>query len=427
MPPPKQKKQATARQKHGKPYSFAEARLCCQRLMPYMTNHVMSLVPVQKPGLGTMGVDESMRCYYDPAILEEWTIEEAAGVILHEDLHVLLRHCKRAKATIGERPSEEEVTRWNWAVDFVVNQILRDANTKMPDGVLYPEDFGFPKNLTAEEYYHLLEQKIPPQGKQEQQPVLGGSGADGQKKEWEAGKQEGDQEDGKDQGQGQGTQPGLGEVEQEMLARQVAREVEEREKAKGRGTVPGYLSRMAEEILRPKTDPVRELLAQVKYAINAVNGFGDYTWKNMNRRCPPGGMRLPAHVQPIPRVTVICDTSGSMGAEDLALSLGVVSQVLKGLPGDGVTVVCGDASLQSAQRCFRADQVQMVGGGGTSMRRVIEESLEGRRKPDVIVVCTDGETDWPIEPVGPRVVACLTRKSDSYPVPDWLKAVEIRP
>jgi hypothetical protein len=72
--------------------------------------------------------------------------------------------------------------------------------------------------------------------------------------------------------------------------------------------------------------------AEVKYAVGCTSGFGDFTYRKPNRRQPQGGALLPAHVNPIPRVTVIVDTSGSMEQSDLALALGVIGNALRSLP-----------------------------------------------------------------------------------------------
>jgi hypothetical protein len=49
---------------------LAEARILAARKMPYLTHQVMTLIPVERPGLGTMAVDEYCRMYFDPAFLE---------------------------------------------------------------------------------------------------------------------------------------------------------------------------------------------------------------------------------------------------------------------------------------------------------------------------------------------------------------------
>ena len=48
-------------------YGFAEARLRCHKYMPYVYHHVASLIPVERPGLGSLAVDVSV--HFDA----EWT------------------------------------------------------------------------------------------------------------------------------------------------------------------------------------------------------------------------------------------------------------------------------------------------------------------------------------------------------------------
>ena len=61
------------------PYTFGEARLRSCRKLPYLTKHVMSLIPVKHSGLGTFAIDQYMRVYFDPACLESWTLDQCAG------------------------------------------------------------------------------------------------------------------------------------------------------------------------------------------------------------------------------------------------------------------------------------------------------------------------------------------------------------
>ena len=144
----------------------------------------------------------------------------------------------------------------------------------------------------------------------------GGSAADGQPRPWEDGPPSQEH-------------PGLAEHDQNLVEAAVAKAIEQYQEQRGRGSVPGGLARAAAELLHPKVDPARELLAKVKYAVGCTSGFGDFTYRKPNRRQPQGGALLPAHVKPIPRVTVIVDTSGSMEQSDLALALGVIGNALR--------------------------------------------------------------------------------------------------
>ena len=134
----------------------------------------------------------------------------------------------------------------------------------------------------------------------------GGSGSDGQPRPWE------------DRPSDECDTPGMDEYNQRMLEQDVVVKIDEWQK--GRGDAPGYIKRFADEILRSKVDPFEALHAALKYAVTAVNGLGDYARRKLARRQPPGSTRLPAPIKPIPRATVIVDTSGSMGSKLLARS-----------------------------------------------------------------------------------------------------------
>jgi predicted metal-dependent peptidase len=502
---------------------LAEARIFAARKMPYMTHQVMSLLPVERPGLGTMAVDDYCRLYFDPAFLEGRDLKHLAFVVLHEAVHVWGRHARRALRLLGEKPARDRLGIWRTAVDAAVNDVLEQSGLRCPDEGITPAKLGLPRNKTPEEYFDLLlaKSKQEEEQRQQQQPQPADTGdeqdpqpgedeedqdgqdeaQEGQDQGEEEGAEEGqdqgeeegeqpadgegqsegqdgegqdapgdqpadqpgeDQAEGADQGQGQGEgqgepegddpaevggsaadgqprpwedgppseeHPGLAEHEQNIVEAAVAKAIEQYEQQRGRGSVPGGLARQAADLLHPKVDPARELLAKVKYAVGCTSGFGDFTYRRPNRRQPAGGALLPAHVKPIPRVTVIADTSGSMKAADLALALGVIQGALRSLPDPrGLRVLAGDTTVACAKNVFRPEQVELCGGGGTDMSALIVTAAEERPAPKAILVVTDGETGWPSEPVAPRVVACLTRKPRYCPMPPkWIDTVILNP
>jgi predicted metal-dependent peptidase len=200
----------------------------------------------------------------------------------------------------------------------------------------------------------------------------------------------------------------------------VAEKIAEKSQGKGRGGMRGW----ANDVLSPRVDPKAKLLRAVRKAVEFASGAGDYSYRRPNRRNPRPDMVLPSSVQPIPRVTVIVDTSGSMDQRDLGLSLGLIGKVLNGFRiRDGLRVLCGDESVASVGKVFSPKQVELAGGGGTDMRPLIFEAAKAKPQPGVIVVCTDGYTPWPSDPVGVPVVACITRESTMKAVPPWMEAV----
>jgi predicted metal-dependent peptidase len=421
---------------------LAEARILAARKMPYMTHQVMSLIPVEKPGLGTVCVDEYCRLYFDPAFLERHNLKDLGFIVLHEAVHVWSRHAKRGLRLLGERPAGDRLKTWRIAVDAAVNDVLVQSRLECPEEGITPGKLGLPQNKTAEEYFDLLLQRAKQEEEQSREPAqtenqsqeptepevqgqseggaenpaeVGGSAADGQPRPWEDGPPSAEH-------------PGLAEHEQNIIEAAVAKAIEQYQEQRGRGSVPGGLARQAGNLLHPRVDPARELLAKVKYAVGCTSGFGDFTYRKPNRRQPAGGALLPAHVKPIPRVTVIIDTSGSMEEADLALALGVIGNALRSLPDPrGLRVLAGDTAVVCAKNVFRPEQIELKGGGGTDMSALIVAAAEERPAPKAILVVTDGYTGWPREPVGPRVVACLTQASTADGVPEWIDTVVLNP
>jgi len=142
-------------------------------------------------------------------------------------------------------------------------------------------------------------------------------------------------------------------------------------------------------------------------------------------------MFRPSRFKVAPEIHVLIDTSGSMGAHDIAMALGMVGKVLNSLRlRSGVHVVCGDVSAKSAGQIFDPSKIEVVGGGGTMMGRMMREMVDPedkrQKRPDVIIVCTDGAVnDWPLNPLPCKAIACITQKRymDRFPVPSWMDAV----
>lgn len=406
-------------------YTFATARFLAAQKAPYLTAHLMSLIPVESPGLGTMAVDKWGRVYYDPACFSKWSLSESATVIIHEDMHILFRHSQRSAVKFGETLTPYQAKLWNIAADISINDTIDELGTQLPPGCCYSHVFGLQKNLLTEEYYDLLDKKAQSMrsgksgggdgsgGLQEDALGQSGSGADGQPRPWE-------------QGEPSQSEPGLDEFDKASLERVTAHAIEkfERdERANGRGTVPANLRRLARDILRPKVNPARELEAACKFAVSSSRGYGMTTWAKLNRRQPPGSMRLPAHIRPVPRICVIIDTSGSMSEDDLALALGTISDVIKAMPNkEGLTVITGDTRAASCQRVFGPDAVTLDGGGGTDMGRIIKDVAQRVPRFDSILVATDGYTPW-CDPVTPKVVAAITQPRHGCEPPEWIKTV----
>ena len=393
------------------PTRIAEARLMAIAKMRYMAHLITALVPVPVDGLGTCAVDSHLRMYYDLRWCEAQKLEEVAGVVLHEALHPFLRHDKRCRAILGDAPSEADLLLWNIAADVPINDMLLESGMAIPKGGCTSESLELPKNLLAEEYFELLKKTMKVQHIKLR---IGGSGADGQPRPWEMGRPGPDD-----------VAHGISDSDLQDIGREVASAIEKHMRAYGKGSMPAGLARLAKDILHPKRDVVSLLMAECRYAVAHIPGFGSQTWTRPKRRTWTDAPILPSPIKPIPRVLAIIDTSGSMADSDLNLALGCVAQVIRRLPDpSGVEVWTGDMRLETCQRITKPEQVKLVGGGGTDMGALIVHAASQRPIPNAILICTDGWTGWPANPVTPTVVAAITQaRNGRYGPPPWIRTV----
>lgn len=117
----------------------------------------------------------------------------------------------------------------------------------------------------------------------------------------------------------------------------------------------------------------------------AVPGAGeDCTYGRPARRSTalPGTV-LPSLRRRPPRVSVVIDTSGSVGDAEPGSALPEVAAIARAVGGcrDLVTVVPCDASAGAARRLCRAEGIPLTGGGGTDLRAGFTRALRTRPRP----------------------------------------------
>ncbi|MGI9119766.1 MAG: vWA domain-containing protein [Acidimicrobiales bacterium] len=390
-------------------HKLAAARLWAAARHPYLSSALFASKVVAVPGLEGATVDEAWRLYVDPDVVEGWTVAELGSLMVHHTGHLVRDHAGRAR-TLGLGPGQADD--WALAADAEINDDLAHPDLRLPGEVVLPRTLGCEAGRLAEEYLHLGDFDAP------DHPDCG-SGADAVPRPWELA---GDA--------GGGLPPG----ERELLQCQTASRVLEYARA-GRGRVGTGWRRWAEQLLEPKVDWRRVLAAEIRKGIAAVAGRADYSYRRPSRRAGASpGVVLPALERPVPEVAVLCDTSGSMGAGDLARVLGEVEGLLRGVgvARSRLRVLAGDASVRTNRRVTSASQVELVGGGGTDMGAGIEAAAKLRPRPSVLVVLTDGMTPWPAEaPKGMQVVIALVgaegplRGGQVWKTPEWARVVQV--
>lgn len=392
---------------------FAKARLVAGRHWPYCMMALQAMEPVETTEVPFMAVDKYWRCYYNPVCFAKFDLQQCAAIILHELSHCIRNHAKRCETFHAHHFV------WNVAADCEINDDLKAENLKIPDESMFPDRFGMPNGQTVEFYYdHLIKNNVVFTGDE----CGSGSCSDGAKRPWEQGAP--DSSDGAGEGKdGEGNAPGLQQHEADLLRKETAKQI--REASKTRGNIPAGWKRFAEQILEPKVDWRREFPALVRRAVETIAGNQDFTFRRPSRRNSAAPTLLfPSMQSPQINATIVIDTSGSMCETQLRDCLGEVDGILRHVSRQaGVRVLCADASVHFAKKVFRANEIELLGGGGTDMAMAITQAAKEKPAPNIIVCLTDGYTGWP-EDVGIPVIAGIVGGGKEN-IPDWIKTVII--
>ncbi|WP_373429409.1 VWA-like domain-containing protein [Streptomyces sp. V4I23] len=416
------------------------ARLHAVKVRPYLAAALFALHVVEDRSVPTMAVDAHWRCYVSPGFVARTPVEELAGVWVHEVSHLLRDHHGRGERYArehaehgpgqggesggapaegrGKVPSAEgwERLRRNIAADFEINDDIYGDGLPLPAGAVLPSLLRLPDGLLMEEYLRTASMS----GLAADLAWLDcGSGADGQDRPWELGP------DGAH---------GLSRQQRDAVRFRVA------EGIKGRpGDAPEGWRRWADEAFHPP-QPWRQLLgAAVRSAAGAPGVGEDHSYRRPSRRSAGvPGVLLPSLRRTPPRVCVVIDTSGSVSDAELGSALLEVAAISRAVGGrrDLVSVISCDAAAGVAVPLCRAENIELVGGGGTDLRSGFARALRSRPRPDVIVALTDGQTAWPsaqppcrtVVGLFPRPVRAVSEENPDY-VPDtppsWARVVTI--
>lgn len=247
-----------------------------------------------------------------------------------------------------------------------------------------------------------------------------GSGAGGAKRSYERGAPT----DGND---------GVSEAEGELIANEVARNVKQGNKQQG--NVPAGMEVWADQQLEEaKYDWKSELQKACRYGAGRKRGHQRRSYRRLGllTGTTQGKILYPTKYDPIPNVTVVFDTSGSMGMDALRSGMQEVDGVMKGL-GAKIRFTSVDASASELSEVSDISAVRLTGGGGTDMRVGIAKALEPKgpnNVPSVVIVMTDGFTPWPEEPLNggsTQLIVCLVGDdaAELASVPSWALGIRI--
>jgi len=372
--------------------TISAARFAAIVRAPYLASALAAVTFVRQPDLDTVAVDDRLRIYIDPSILQQWSTSELAGALLHEVNHVVRCHHDR------QRVSGIDPALWNTAADLEINDDLVRAETELPAGALLPARFGLHEHELAEWYAeHLWD------GTTATDRPSCGSGSGGHAGDFEL-------EENPDL-------PGLSPVQIDRLRDAVARSIV----AHGLGA-PGGLERWAHARLRSIVPWPAVLREAVRRALPRGAGHHRHSWSRPRRHNPTAALLPSLRAIPI-HIAVIIDSSGSMEQHHLDQAVSDVA-ALRSFPGvDQVTVISCDTDAIEVAVPRAGRPVALVGGGGTALGAGLDHATTLRHPADLIVVITDGLTDWPSRRPS-RLAPVVALIPEGAPTgPDWMSTV----
>jgi predicted metal-dependent peptidase len=299
---------------------------------------------------------------------------EVNGVILHENLHIVLRH-----TIYGKDMFMENKDRANRAADYVVNGIImaiKDKKlVKLPDGCLYDPRFD---NMNMRQVYNILKDEEGGGGGGKGKPDPNGDPSNGSG----GGEYQFDEHD---------FSADMTDEELKEMDGKIDRAIREGAILAGRLGVD--LPRAITEMLEPQVDWRREF---ADFVSSTCKGKDEYTWRRFNRRMLPNDIFLPTvENETIGEIVVPIDTSGSIDQDQLNEFASELVSIAEAVRPEAIRILWWDTKVHGEQ-LFTDNYEQIgsllkpLGGGGTRVSSVSEYINKKKIKAECVVVFTDG-------------------------------------
>jgi predicted metal-dependent peptidase len=327
---------------------------------------------------------------YGSKFMSKLTDPEVAGLVLHENLHILMKHLIR-----GRDLSKENHRLANMAMDYAVNQVIVDlANKdpqlcKLPDGGLYDPMF---RDWSFRKIYDYL--------KQEQEGGKGGRGG-------EPLDEHGDE-----------VVEGMTQEQREQLSRDINEALQQSAILAGKlgATVPKTIS----DLMEPKVnwrEALREFLA------STMRGKDEYTWQRMNKRRLADEIYMPGvYSETVGELVIAIDTSGSISQVQLSEFASELASICETVTPEKVRVLWWDTMVHGEQEFDENNYNQIAsllkpqGGGGTRVGCVNEYIAANNVNAECVIVFTDGYVEDSFEwSVNAPTLWMVTRKQSFAP------------
>lgn len=408
----------TAREK------LTKARVLLNERQPFYAYVTMKLEFIEQAEVGTIGVDQFGRCYYNPEWVDSITMEQLMGVLAHEVSHCLFDHIIRMKG--------KDLQLFNVCADAVINYMLLKNNFNLPKGVTpdMSSDTITIGQVTVEKLSTKIAERVYDEvqsgsKKQQQQSGQGqgdgqGDGQSGQSQQGfdkhivaKKGKGKGDGKDKKDM-KGKG-QPNIEDRGKDYWEHTLTEAVTH---AKLRGNMPRGMDRYFDKLLHPKLD-WKQLLH--KYVTESIPT--DFTWLRPSKKSYSTGIYLPDTVKDGIELVVSIDTSGSINRQDLTKYMSEVNGIVEKMNGVTMTIIFHDTQVYGGETLVNATTTEVIevlnkvkGGGGTDHRPVFDWIAKNKQDAKLLISFTDGYSRYPDRATIPTIFCVDKNGKTNIPI-----------
>ena len=302
---------------------------------------------------------------YSREFISKLSDAELRGLVLHENLHVALKHIQRFKKEFKAEPMLI-----NASADYVVNDIILNLNDRsfltLPEDRLYDAKY---RNWSVREVYEDLKKQRQdnntPQGGNEYKTL--------------------DDHDFE-------SSQNMTEAEAKELSSKIDKALREGGILAGR--MGAKIPRTIQELLEPKVD-WREVLRE--FVTSATRGSDEYTWRRFNKRLMANDIYMPSmENESIGELVVAIDTSGSIDGVALTEFASELASICSVCTPNKVRVLWWDTEVHGEQVFSPEDYgnlkdiLKPQGGGGTMVSCVSDYINAKKVNSEAVIVFTDG-------------------------------------
>lgn len=309
---------------------------------------------IETQQIPTMATDGD-RIFYNSNFVGTMTVPETQFVLCHEIMHIVLDHCARL--------SGRNMKKWNYATDYVINQMLVDEGPRvgtMPacgllDRDIYAKGGGMPDKI-----YGLLPDEDENGGGGDQ----GGKGFD-QLQEAPGGEAE--------------------KIEREMRVK--VRISQAAQAAKMQGQLSANMARIVGNIVNPKVD-WRTVLRRFVASKAKI----EYSFARPKRRTIDDDILLPSLTgEALGKLVIAVDCSGSIGGKELDEFAAEIRAIHGDCRPEKVHVVYFDHGICHTDAFGPDDTITVTphGGGGTAFSPIFKHIDKEDIDPVATIVLTD--------------------------------------